>query len=162
MAVGVDGVPTVSLHWPLRGAAVADAASVNTFVMFPGNPGVADYYIEFLNEVHGLSDGQIEVFCVGHAGHCNYDQAACWHRSNVSFATIATLPAGYQIPRPYTMAEQVQHKANYIKQLHAQNPKRRFMLAGHSVGAYISLQVCWTRTVCMHPFIILKKNFFYR
>ena len=34
-----------------------------------GNPGVGDYYREYMSALHSQSQGALPVWCIGHAGH---------------------------------------------------------------------------------------------
>ena len=43
--------------------------------------------------------------------------------------------------RRFSVTEQVQHKADYLADRMEKDPKRRFVLMGHSVGAYICLEL---------------------
>lgn len=48
---------------------------------------------------------------------------------------------GYCHASPMHVTEQVQHKVDFLTALHQENPQRRFVLAGHSVGAWICVEV---------------------
>lgn len=58
----------------------------------------------------------------------------------VEHAGHSVLP-GYRHASPMHVTEQVQHKVDFLTVLHQENPHRRFVLAGHSVGAWICVEV---------------------
>ncbi|RKP05738.1 hypothetical protein THASP1DRAFT_19419 [Thamnocephalis sphaerospora] len=125
----VAGDRTQTLWWPVR-TDTTDAEGVRTVLFFIcGNPGVIDYYIPFLDTVHNLS----------HLGH-----------------TTAT---GDIPPEKRTLDAQIQHKIDCFDLLRTRFPANtRFVLVGHSVGTYISLQVLQARpshgiarVICLFP-----------
>jgi len=59
----VDGVPTKFLAW---GTWVEDLKDEDVVFMITGNPGVTEFYLQFLSELHTLL--QIPVWAVSHAG----------------------------------------------------------------------------------------------
>ena len=87
-----------------------------------GNPGAADFYIPFLSALHTLTRGQIEIVAVEHAGHSVLEASEM------------------EPPGPMHVVEQIHHKVAFLTKLHAEDRRRRFILAGHSVGAYICTQ----------------------
>ena len=48
---------------------------------------------------------------------------------------------GHPPAQPMHVIEQIKHKAEFLTELHREDPRRRFVLAGHSVGAYICVEV---------------------
>jgi pimeloyl-ACP methyl ester carboxylesterase len=86
-----------------------------TIVIIPGNPGIIDFYIEFMEEIYTRSEGRYSVLAIGHAGHCAED-----------------LNAG----QVFSLQDQIQHKVDFLSEMDG-----RFVLIGHSVGSYICLQV---------------------
>ncbi len=75
--------------------------------------------------------------CIGHSGH-----------SRASYTE-----------RPHTLAEQVAHKLDLVRHFIRDNPQARVVLAGHSVGAYIALELLRdafigqhvARVLCLFP-----------
>ena len=112
--IDVDGIATEVMEW--EGAAAGGAPPV-TFVMFPGNPGAVDFYRAYLGGVAAACPA-MRVVCVGHASHS---------------ARVASRAR-------YNLAAQIAHKAAYLRREAAAEPRRRFILAGHSVGAHIALE----------------------
>lgn len=94
-----------------------------------GNPGIGDYYIEFMKNIFRLSNGKAPVVCVSHAGHVTPP------------ANVAT-PSTSSVTRVndyLSLKGQVQHKLAYINE-HI-GPNVRLTLVGHSIGCYMILQL---------------------
>lgn len=88
-----------------------------TLVVVPGNPGAIEFYVEFITELFHLLEQRYSIVGVGHAGHA---------------------PQQLNGDAIYTLQDQIRHKIDYLDSF---GGKSRFVLMGHSVGAYISLQV---------------------
>ncbi|ELR13563.1 uncharacterized protein ACA1_358610 [Acanthamoeba castellanii str. Neff] len=84
-----------------------------TLVVVPGNPGAIEFYVEFITELFHLLEQRYSI--VG--GHA---------------------PQQLNGDAIYTLQDQIRHKIDYLDSF---GGKSRFVLMGHSVGAYISLQV---------------------
>lgn len=53
----VAGHPTCTLWWPAR------SQKAETIILFiPGNPGLIDYYTEFLEKVYQQASPNVEIF----------------------------------------------------------------------------------------------------
>ncbi|KAG0313172.1 hypothetical protein BGZ97_010465 [Linnemannia gamsii] len=126
-----ENVPT--LWWPAKGQLTTKSPKgteqpVHTVLfMIPGNPGLIDYYIPFLQTVHDKCDGKIDIFGASHLGH-----SAGSHVADPS--------------RMYTLEEQVESKIAILDRLREQYPAgTRFLLAGHSMGSWLALRVLKAR-----------------
>ncbi|KAG9327704.1 hypothetical protein KVV02_006408 [Mortierella alpina] len=124
-----DNVPT--LWWPARGQRSASEegkeAHHTVLFMIPGNPGLIDYYTPFLQTVHDTCQGSIDIFGASHLGH--------------SAGSHVTDPS-----RLYSLEEQVQNKIAILDRLRETYPPgTRFILAGHSMGAWLALRVLKAR-----------------
>jgi len=91
-----------------------------TLIVIPGNPGAIDFYSEFITELFHLLDQNYSIVGIGHAGHLRQPNA---HEG------------------VYSLEEQIQHKIDFLESY----GESRFVMMGHSVGAYISLQVAKRR-----------------
>ncbi|PWN45623.1 hypothetical protein IE81DRAFT_363861 [Ceraceosorus guamensis] len=112
-----------ALVWPSR----AGGPPKIVLLFIPGNPGLAEYYTPYLSALSSAPalQGQIEIICVSHLGHA--------------------APS----PTPTTLRAQVAHKLLVIdaaraayptQRIHGREERPRFVLGGHSVGAYIALE----------------------
>jgi hypothetical protein len=66
-------IPTSTLHLPpseeaQRAREEGDSTEDVVHVFFPGNPGLAEFYIETMESIHAASGGTAHVYCMGHAG----------------------------------------------------------------------------------------------
>ncbi|KAI9221366.1 hypothetical protein BC828DRAFT_381211 [Blastocladiella britannica] len=142
----VRGTPTHCLVWkdagfgrgPIGTSDNSDDSAITTgssatrlspprrvLVMIPGNPGLPDYYHEYLTELRAKADpelGALDIYCPEHLGH------------------------GVHAPRPprtavYSLDRQIAHKMHLIDSIRAAYPTgTRIHLAGHSVGSWIMMQ----------------------
>ncbi|KAL6073325.1 hypothetical protein QOT17_004982 [Balamuthia mandrillaris] len=99
-----------------------DDDGILTLVLLPGNPGVIDFYVDFLEALHQHCDGRFPIYGVSHAGHSS--------SGDLNNGAV------------YSLQEQIQHKIHFLDGLRG---KRRLVLMGHSLGAYICLQVAKRR-----------------
>ncbi|EIW81134.1 hypothetical protein CONPUDRAFT_137213 [Coniophora puteana RWD-64-598 SS2] len=105
-----------------------------TLLFVPGNPGLAEYYRTYLGEVHRLvneaeSQNGLEIVCVSQLGH---DAAS--DGFNLEHEEVVNVDA------------QIKHKASVLDSLAARwsdtrGPPPRIILGGHSIGAYMALEV---------------------
>ncbi|ORZ30563.1 hypothetical protein BCR44DRAFT_123990 [Catenaria anguillulae PL171] len=125
--------PTELLVWKSAAAAAAPEAAPpakHVFLMIPGNPGVVDYYQEFLSTVHDSLAGQVDIICTQHLGHAHH----------------AHSQDGAKQHGHYTLQDQIRHKLHLIDHILSVYPSDTVVhLAGHSVGSWITLQVLKVR-----------------
>ena len=114
----LDGVDTEMVHFS------GSAASGHHLLLLPGNPGSASFYLDFAASLSSASSGSLPITIVSHASH----SSGC------------TGSAG-AVPRYYDLAQQVRHKVSVAQALLQRHPQRRLILAGHSVGAHMCLEV---------------------
>lgn len=114
--------------WP------ATAAADTVILFICGNPGLVDYYLEFLSTIHASSPSNYEVIGVGHEGHSPDQPLPLTEGLNlISHFGQRALP---------TLAEQVERKIAYVDHIHSEHkPGIKLVLIGHSVGAYICQEV---------------------
>ena len=93
------------------------------FVLITGNPGTCHYYSAFVSTLHRLSGHSMHVSCMSLAGHQSAQTLHLHHHR-----------------RLYDLHDQVELWRSFLASLHSQYPHHRFIIAGHSIGAYIALQ----------------------
>jgi pimeloyl-ACP methyl ester carboxylesterase len=116
----VNGIATEIMTWESCATSAGDTDAV--FIMFPGNPGAVEFYSAFLGRMHERSvqcGVPLRIVCVGHASHSK--RVAC--------------------SSAFSLADQIQHKVSFVQMLLESNPRTSVILAGHSVGAHMVLEV---------------------
>ncbi|CAG8590386.1 5258_t:CDS:2 [Ambispora leptoticha] len=99
------------------------------FFMICGNPGLIDYYIPFLTTIYDeFRRGDIVIVGVSHLGHSH-----TLLNSNID-------------PKFYTLQDQIEHKIKCFDKLREMFSTRKFILCGHSIGAYICSEVLRARS----------------
>ena len=92
--------------------------------VFPGNPGCAAYYRDFVVGLEALLRERLgsagaRVAAVGHLGHAERDR---WPGQG-----------------PFSMEEQIRHKVDFVRGA-LRGEEGPVALVGHSIGAYIALE----------------------
>ncbi|XP_064480283.1 lipid droplet-associated hydrolase-like isoform X3 [Ornithodoros turicata] len=120
----VNRVPTKLL---MVGTSRLDTDCISPIlILIPGNPGIIDYYEEFLKEIYQAFGGAVHVCGISHAGH---NELPC----TLSFPDFSANP------ELYGLDGQIQHKLSFLDE---NIPVTRpILLAGHSIGAYMILQI---------------------
>ncbi|CAO3699892.1 unnamed protein product [Rhizopus stolonifer] len=117
----IRGYPTESLLWPAK-------KQENKTILFfiPGNPGLVEYYTPFFQSIYEkLQYPHLGIIGVSHKGH-----SVNYHADTVRDKTL------------YSLEDQIQHKVECLDTLIEENgPETKFILIGHSIGAYISAEV---------------------
>ncbi|KAK7573811.1 hypothetical protein V9T40_011002 [Parthenolecanium corni] len=114
----VDDMPTRFITW---GAWIDDLKDgENLILLIPGNPGLVDFYREFLKELHEKL--QIPVWAVSHLGHEMPPKSKNMHYTH-----------------KYNLQDQIDHKITIIRKYVPQNCKL-FVIA-HSMGAKITQEM---------------------
>ncbi|CAF3869063.1 unnamed protein product [Adineta steineri] len=91
--------------------------SSKTIVIIPGNPGLGGFYIPFAHELYNLFNENISILVISQAGHSP------------------------PLKHCFTLNEQIEHKLQAIKQLVPNNSNHQLILIGHSIGAYMVLNM---------------------
>ncbi|ETI41992.1 hypothetical protein F443_12805, partial [Phytophthora nicotianae P1569] len=89
-------------------------------LVIPGNPGNPYYYLPLMQELVKKHGRRHEIRCLSHAGH-----VMPWKNHN----------------RDFTLQEQIDQKAFYVKQRLREEPTLRLVVIGHSIGSYITLDI---------------------
>ncbi|KAI1102536.1 hypothetical protein F4804DRAFT_263179 [Jackrogersella minutella] len=110
----------------------------NILIFFiPGNPGLIDYYEPFLSTVRGLLD---ETTSLQHTRFHIYGQDLAGFRDDDHEPFTAQR-------KPHDLEYQIQHTLSALSRLRVESGSRKglpydeVLLIGHSVGAYIALEL---------------------
>lgn len=90
------------------------------FLLIGGNPCVPHFYSELAAYIYASADGGIDVIVAGHLGHDG---------SNINGDQLFDLP------------QQVQHHLAFLTKSMNEDQDLRVVLCGHSVGAFMVLQL---------------------
>ncbi|OVA07111.1 Protein of unknown function DUF2305 [Macleaya cordata] len=113
-------------------------------LLIPGNPGVVQFYKEFVEAVYEMLGGCASVTAIGHISHT---------RKN------------WESGRLFSLEDQIDHKVAFINQ-EVQNTEIPLFLVGHSIGSYISLEIFRRLPeqvkycIGLYPFLSLNKESF--
>lgn len=119
-----------ALYWPSQGV------PRGAFLFIPGNPGVSEYYAEFLTELHGLLRGRCVIVCKGSPGH---DETRNAPPPTGRFTWAGHSSSYYGVP------DQIASQRLALAELRAELPSDApLVLAGHSMGAYVATQLLCT------------------
>ncbi|KAL2554222.1 alpha/beta-hydrolase superfamily protein [Forsythia ovata] len=88
-------------------------------LFIPGNPGVISFYTDFLESLYDLLGGNASITAIGHISHSEKD---------------------WELGRLFSLQEQIDHKTSFIEH-EFQDVEVPIILVGHSIGAYISLEI---------------------
>lgn len=92
-----------------------------------GNPGLVDFYTPFLSAIYEKANRRIAVLAHAQLGHT----------PNVPLNNI------YSTPSSAGLSAQVESAIEVVDAVRSTfGPSTKIILAAHSVGSYISLQVC--------------------
>ncbi|TVU36954.1 hypothetical protein EJB05_18911 [Eragrostis curvula] len=111
-------------------------------LLIPGNPGIAAFYKDFVEALYENLGGQASVTAIGHISHSQKDA---------------------EHGRLFSLHEQIDHKVDFIEQ-ELEHSEQPIVLVGHSIGAYIGLEIfkrLQTKIkifVGLYPFLTLNKN----
>jgi len=148
-------VPTTTLHIPAD-PSQGDPTTSPVLFLIPGNPGVAEFYIDMMQTLHELSQRRLHIYCVGHAGQgliINDSTLGTsddlppfdFDRPVLDKNITATYSNPFKPGQLYNLRKQIMHKLEALNQIRKLHPRASgFLIAGHSVGAHISLEVLRT------------------
>lgn len=142
----VANEPTETLWWPAK-----SKEGPKTILLFvPGNPGLVEYYTDFLEEIYRNSGPLLEIY--------GGMSTICRSTREETFADCAIVshlghsvgPHCYLQENPgklYSLQDQIEHKVNCFDILRRDHNEEdtTFILMGHSIGAYICAEVLKNR-----------------
>jgi Lipid-droplet associated hydrolase len=94
-----------------------------TIVIFPGNPGIAELYAPFAEQLYNALSGCAAVFVLGYLGHTT-ESMGKW-QLDASDGLV------------YSLHDQIEHKLAFL--LSGYCARRRVVLIGHSIGSFMAL-----------------------
>ncbi|EFJ20206.1 hypothetical protein SELMODRAFT_418432 [Selaginella moellendorffii] len=109
-------------------------------VFVPGNPGIVGFYKDYLAALSKHFEGAASITAIGHIAHTAHD---------------------YEKGKKFSLQQQIDHKAGFLEERYI-NSDLPTVLVGHSIGAYIILELLKrfpNKLQCvigLHPF--LKTN----
>eukprot|EP00002_Diphylleia_rotans_P029727 TRINITY_DN6072_c0_g1_i1.p1 TRINITY_DN6072_c0_g1~~TRINITY_DN6072_c0_g1_i1.p1 ORF type:complete len:491 (-),score=98.56 TRINITY_DN6072_c0_g1_i1:142-1614(-) len=116
-SIPISGVATDVFR--LRPMSTASSQSPVKIVFIPGNPGILDFYVPYLRQLHSVFMNH-DVFAVGHLGHNTVNRGSS---------------------QLFNLEQQIQHKISFLQSIVDEDASSRFILIGHSIGAYMCLKV---------------------
>ncbi|KAG1749818.1 uncharacterized protein EDB91DRAFT_1109833 [Suillus paluster] len=129
-----NDIPPVHVHWwPCKQAGV----SPSTILLFiPGNPGIIDFYHPFLTAIHNKDQsGTLAILSHSHIGHDPAVKDSAPARST-SFS--------------HALPFQIQNSLRVFDALRTFfGANTRIVVAGHSVGSWVALQVLKLRSAAV-------------
>ncbi|KAK6944092.1 Lipid droplet-associated hydrolase, partial [Dillenia turbinata] len=106
----------------------------------PGNPGVVAYYKDFIESLYEMLGGSASITAIGHISHTKKN---------------------WDCGRLFSLQDQIEHKMEFIKH-ELQNVEGPIFLVGHSIGAYITIEM-FKRSpekviycICLYPFLAVN------
>ncbi|KAI5674421.1 hypothetical protein M9H77_14785 [Catharanthus roseus] len=111
-------------------------------LLIPGNPGFISFYTDFLESLYELLGGNASVTGIAHVSHTQKN----WEQGKL-----------------FSLQEQIDHKMSFIEQ-ELKEVEVPILLVGHSIGAYISLEMLRrsqgkvTYCFCLYPFLAVNTN----
>lgn len=106
--------------------------------MSTGNPGLVEFYTPFLTAIHEKCLRRLSIFAHAHVGH-----TTCLDKS-------------YQDSAATRLASQVQATIEAVDA--ARTNYHKIVLIGHSVGAWIVLQVCLSKLTNIMMFVLVLRT----
>ncbi|GAA5909021.1 hypothetical protein JCM6882_004970 [Rhodosporidiobolus microsporus] len=118
-------------------------------VFIPGNPGLVSYYRFFLTSLRAALPSPLrestEMYALGHLGHSTSPGAG---------------GKGFKPQEQASLEEQVEDKIRFVDELKKQHAfgeegGAKVVLLGHSIGAWVGLQILKTRPTLIHALHML-------
>lgn len=129
-----EDIPPVHVHWwPCKQVGVSPSIIL---LFIPGNPGVIDFYHPFLTAIHNQdSSGTLAILSHSHIGHD---------------PTVQDLAPARRASSNYALPFQIQNSLRIFDALSISfTANTRTVIAGHSVGSWIALQVLKLRSAAV-------------
>ncbi|XP_071524363.1 lipid droplet-associated hydrolase [Panulirus ornatus] len=108
-------------------------------LIIPGNPGVASYYVSFMQAIYSHLSNKHAVWTISHAGHCCTSDISFWPDDS----------------HVYNLKDQINHKISFIQDYVPR--EARITLIGHSIGCHIILKIL--KSFKPHSEVTIAKNY---
>ncbi|XP_065857479.1 uncharacterized protein [Euphorbia lathyris] len=109
-------------------------------LFIPGNPGFISFYKDFLESLYDLLEGVASITAIAHISHSRKD---------------------WEDGRLFSLQEQIDHKVDFITH-ELQKTEVPIVLVGHSIGAYIAIEILRRfrdkviYCIALYPFLTLN------
>lgn len=133
--VDVLGLPTKVLTWGKGLTEPFRSDETELVILVPGNPGLVEFYEEFLESIWEDFDRNIPVWTVGYGG---LNEVPGQGRSKIPDPSTDE-------EKNYDLLGQVEHKAEFITRYVPEGVK--IHLISHSIGAWMCLQMLKKREI---------------
>lgn len=135
----VNGARTSVLIWRSP-STIVPPVKRPLLLMIPGNPGLIEYYEDFLQYLYSFSTGELDIVAVQHANH------SAGHFYPYDIPTDTKIGDGDDQKHGedlWSLQDQIKHKLAILDYLvdSPDWPVSQIVLAGHSVGAYIACEL---------------------
>ncbi|KAJ2826194.1 hypothetical protein IWW50_002490, partial [Coemansia erecta] len=126
----ISGAIRETLYWPC-----SSGKARGVMLMIPGNPGLADFYIDFLKSIHDRFIDDLDIICVSHLGHTRFaDNHGIVYRNT----------------KLYDFQEQISNLIDTFDAIDNQYasvvPRPKMFLCAHSTGCYFAQKICECRS----------------
>lgn len=125
--VQIDGVTTHVLKCGKLHNHQTNHHSQLLFLIIPGNPGIPEFYEQFMEQLYKITGWTIPVWTLGHAGHVSVPDVPDKLAEEKASYTTCTLDG------------QIKHKLTFINKFVPKDVKLIFI--GHSIGCYMILKL---------------------
>ncbi|OCH94712.1 alpha/beta-hydrolase [Obba rivulosa] len=131
------GMPAHACWWPSNSPVNSEGA---IFVFIPGNPGLIEFYIPFLSAMHEDCKGRMAILAHGYLGHSPKVHANSTNHTKTVYGLDAQLQSTIEV-------------IDILRVTFGQSA--RLILAGHSVGSWITMQVLKARPEAVASVVLL-------
>ncbi|XP_047353165.1 lipid droplet-associated hydrolase [Vespa velutina] len=100
----------------------------NVVIVIPGNPGIPQFYKDFIKSLNSKLPPKTPVWVIGHAGHVQPPKDLA-----------INMPSDKEWDKYYGLTAQIEHKIQFIRKYVPSDAK--IYLVGHSIGSWFILNL---------------------
>ncbi|KAJ2357447.1 hypothetical protein IWW50_001885, partial [Coemansia erecta] len=126
----VSGELRETLYWPC-----SSGTARAVILMIPGNPGLADFYIDFCTAIHDEFIAHLDIICVSHLGHTRFSD-----NRGLVFRNKQTYNLENQLANMIDVFDRIDEEYSTLQE------RPKMFLCGHSVGCYFAQKICECRS----------------